>query len=63
MSFRTKAKSMVGKNVQVTTTYGTFTGRMLSVGSDFLTMREIGSRRRQIIRLAEIIALLSLFRL
>jgi hypothetical protein len=63
MNFRTKAKSMIGKTVQVTTTNGTFTGRMQSVGSDILIIHETRTRRRRIIRIAEIIALLLLFRL
>ncbi|BBH20123.1 hypothetical protein Back11_14680 [Paenibacillus baekrokdamisoli] len=63
MTFRRKAISLQGKRVQVTATYGgTFTGTILSVGADFLILSALirGIRRRRIIRLAEIVALLAL---
>lgn len=64
MTFRDKALSLRGQNVQVTTRKGTYTGRLTSVGTDFLVLSSIVRRRRRnrIIRLVEIIALLSLLR-
>lgn len=63
MTFRQQAIKLTGKTVQLQTTSGrTLTGRMSSVGSNFLVMRvRVGRRiRRMIIRLAEIILLFSL---
>ncbi|MCE5168844.1 DUF2642 domain-containing protein [Paenibacillus profundus] len=64
MTFRDKALRLRGHNVRVTTRKGTFTGRLTSVGTDFLVLSSITGRRRRnrIIRLVEIIALLSLLR-
>ncbi|WP_139084582.1 DUF2642 domain-containing protein [Bacillus sp. FJAT-27264] len=63
MNFRKQAKSLQGKTVQVTTTGGTYTGTLSSVGTDFLILTSIirRRRRRRIIRLAEIILLSRLF--
>jgi hypothetical protein len=62
MNFQQQAKSMIGKRVQIHTTRGIISARMLSVGSDFLVMSSIigGRRRRLIIRLAEIAFLFGL---
>ncbi|MGK9251325.1 DUF2642 domain-containing protein [Paenibacillus humicus] len=63
MSFRHQAKELVGTSVRIETTSGrVLTGRLTSVGSDFLVMHvRIGRRIRRInIRLAEIIFLFSL---
>jgi hypothetical protein len=63
MRFRHQAAKLIGKSVQLQTTSGrVLTGRLTSMGTDFLVMRvRIGRRiRRVIIRLAEIILLFSL---
>lgn len=63
MTFRSKARKMVGQTVRVRMTDGTtLTGRLMSVGTDFMIMRvRIGRRfRMMVIRLAEILFLLSL---
>jgi hypothetical protein len=59
MTFRKQAKLLQGQNVQVTTTGSVVTGKLLSVGTDFLVLSAIirGRRRRLIMRLAEIILL------
>lgn len=60
MSFRQEATKMVGKSVQVHMSGNrTLTGRLSSVGSDFMIMHtRIGRRIRQVnIRLAEILFL------
>ena len=59
MTFRQQAIKLQGKSVLVTTTGSTFTGTLLSVGTDFLILSSIirGRRRRLIMRLAEIILL------
>ncbi|NOU92534.1 hypothetical protein GC093_04700 [Paenibacillus sp. LMG 31456] len=60
MSFRNQAQKMIGKSVQVQLTSGrTLTGKLTSVGTDFMIMRvRIGRRIRRInIRLAEILFL------
>ncbi|CQR54347.1 hypothetical protein PRIO_1937 [Paenibacillus riograndensis SBR5] len=64
MNFRKQAKLLRGKTVQVTTPCSTYTGTILSVGTDFLILSSIirGRRIRRIIRLAEIILLSRLIR-
>ncbi len=59
VTFRQQAKSLQGKKIQVTTTGSTYTGTLLSVGTDSLILSTIIRRRRRrlIIRLAEIILL------
>ncbi|SDO24768.1 hypothetical protein SAMN04487897_110115 [Paenibacillus sp. yr247] len=64
MSFRNQAQKMIGKSVQVQLTNGrTLTGKLTSVGTDFMIMHvRIGRRIRRInIRLAEILLLFLLF--
>ncbi|MBB5323319.1 hypothetical protein HNQ34_000396 [Anoxybacillus tepidamans] len=62
MDFMQQARHLVGHNIRVITVHGTFTGTLLSVGSDFLIMRVriAGRLRRILIRLALIIALFRL---
>jgi len=59
VTFRQQAIKLQGKSVLVTTTGSTFTGTLLSVGTDFLILSSIirGRRRRLIMRLAEIVLL------
>jgi hypothetical protein len=57
--FRDQAHKLVGQNVEVITVHGTFRGTLLSVGSNFITMRTRirGRIVRLLIRIALIVAL------
>lgn len=61
-NFLSNARRLVGQEVEVITTEGTYTGTLLSVGSDTLVMqtRIRGRVVRLIIRLALIVALFRL---
>jgi small nuclear ribonucleoprotein (snRNP)-like protein len=63
-NFIQEAHRLVGKEVEVITTEGTYRGTLLSVGSDSLVLETIisGRRIRMIIRIALIIALFRLIR-
>lgn len=63
-NFIDKAHSLVGQDVEVITTEGTYTGTLLSVGSDSLVLETFvrGRRIRMIIRIALIVALFRLIR-
>ena len=63
-NFIQEAHRLVGKDVEVITTEGTYRGTLLSVGSDSLVLETIisGRRIRMIIRIALIIALFRLIR-
>lgn len=58
-NFLSKAHRLVGKNVEIITTEGTYRGTLLSVGSDSLVLetRIRGRIVRMLIRLALIVAL------
>jgi hypothetical protein len=60
--FFDQAQRLVGQDVEVITVHGTFTGTLLSVGSNFITMRTRirGRLVRLLIRLALIVALFRL---
>ncbi|MED4584787.1 DUF2642 domain-containing protein [Brevibacillus choshinensis] len=58
MAFSDQARKMIGTDVCVETRKGTFTGRLVDVKRSTIIMRI--DNRRSIIRIAEIIALLSL---
>jgi DNA-binding cell septation regulator SpoVG len=60
--FRDQVHKLVGQNVEVITVHGTFRGTLLSVGSNFITMRTRirGRIVRLLIRLALIVALFRL---
>ncbi|GIO04247.1 hypothetical protein J31TS6_02750 [Brevibacillus reuszeri] len=58
MAFSDQARKMIGTDVRIETKNGSFTGRMVDVKRSTVIMRIDG--RRSIIRIAEIIALLSL---
>ncbi|WP_312112445.1 hypothetical protein [Brevibacillus reuszeri] len=58
MAFSDQARKMIGTDVRIETRNGIFTGRMVDVKRSTVIMRIDG--RRSIIRIAEIIALLSL---
>jgi hypothetical protein len=60
--FHDLAHSLVGQDVEVITVHGSFTGTLLSVGSNFITMRTRirGRLVRLLIRLALIVALFRL---
>ncbi|MFC3882355.1 hypothetical protein ACFOU2_01950 [Bacillus songklensis] len=60
--FHDMAHRLVGQEVEVITTQGTFTGTLLSVGSNFIIMRTRirGRLVRLLIRLALIVALFRL---
>jgi hypothetical protein len=62
-NFINGAHKLVGKDVEVITTEGTYRGTLLSVGSDSLVLetRIRGRLVRLIIRLALIVALFRLF--
>ncbi|MFX4303488.1 DUF2642 domain-containing protein [Alicyclobacillus tolerans] len=59
LTFKEKARQLVGKRVVVTTTNGTFRGVLYAVEYDYLTLRrfEYGSYRKTYIRIAEIVSL------
>ena len=61
--FRHFASELVGDEVEVTTSNGTYTGTLEYVGGDFIILRSRvrGRLIRRAIRIALIIALLSLF--
>jgi hypothetical protein len=61
-NFINQANRLVGQDVEVITTEGTYVGRLLSVGSDSLVLetRIRGQVVRMIIRLALIVALFRL---
>jgi hypothetical protein len=63
-NFIQEAHRLVGKDVEVITTEGTYRGTLLSVGSDSLVLETMisGRRIRMIIRIALIIALFRLIR-
>jgi len=63
-NFIQEAHRLVGKDVEVITTEGTYRGTLLSVGSDSLVLETMisGRRVRMIIRIALIIALFRLIR-
>ncbi|GGG09784.1 hypothetical protein GCM10010916_28340 [Paenibacillus abyssi] len=64
MSFREKAKCLIGRSVEVQLGSGSsLRGRLTSVGSDFVVMHVRRGRRirRVIVRLAEIAFLFALF--
>jgi hypothetical protein len=63
MLFHEEATKLVGKMVKVQMSRHSLTGRISSVGTDFIVMRvRIRNRiRRVIIRLAEILFLTSIF--
>lgn len=60
--FRDLAYRLVGQDVEVITVHGSFTGTLLSVGSNFITMRTRirGRLVRLLIRLALIVAIFRL---
>lgn len=60
--FNKEARALVGQHVEVVTTNGTYTGTLLSVGSNFIIMRTRirGQLVRLLIRIALIIALFRL---
>jgi hypothetical protein len=62
-TFLNGAYKLVGENVEVITTEGTYRGTLLSVGSDSLVLetRIRGRLVRLLIRLALIVALFRLF--
>ncbi|WP_027408466.1 DUF2642 domain-containing protein [Anoxybacteroides tepidamans] len=59
MNFIHQARQSIGHHVKVMTAHDTFTGTLLSVGSDFLVIRVRHNRNEQrlLIRLESIIAL------
>lgn len=61
-NFKNHAELLVGQDVEVITTTGTFRGTLLSVSSDSLVLDTLisGRRVRMIIRIALIIALFRL---
>lgn len=61
-NFKSKAHQLVGKKVEVITTEGSYTGTLLSVGSDSLVLqtRIRGRLVRLIFRIALIVALFRL---
>lgn len=63
-NFIDKAHSLVGQDVEVITTEGTYSGTLLSVGNDSLVLETFvrGRRIRMIIRIALIVALFRLIR-
>lgn len=63
-NFVNQAHRLVGQEVEVITTEGTYRGTLLSVGSDSLVLESLirGRRVRLILRIALIIALFRLFR-
>lgn len=58
MAFSDQARKMIGTDVRVETKNGVFTGRLWEVKRSTIIMRI--ENRRTIIRIAEIIAILSL---
>ncbi len=62
-SFAQHAYSLIGQDVEVTTTAGTFRGTLVSAGSDSLVLetRFRGRIIRRIIRFALIVSLFRLF--
>lgn len=55
MAFRDQVKKFEGKQVRVETVDGTFTGRLVEVKSNTITLRE-SDNRRTIIRNSKIVA-------
>ncbi len=59
LTFKEKAKQLVGHRVKVVTTNGTFNGRLYAVEANYLTLRILVYKRyiKTFIRLDEIVAL------
>lgn len=63
MDFIQQARKLIGKNVRVKTVDGVITGKLIKVGSDFITIREEKCEKpeRTIIRIELIVALSPIF--